>query len=60
MNVKFKIMHSGTIMITIIMLIEPSPSQTKKTKYSLLTKKTSKSCGFLGVYLYLCKQIFRY
>lgn len=29
MNVKFKIMHSGMIMITIIMLIEPSPSQTK-------------------------------
>ena len=28
-NVKFKIMHSEMIMITIIMLIEPSPSQTK-------------------------------
>ena len=32
----------------------------QKNKYSLLAKKTSKSCGFLGVYLYLCKQIFRY
>ena len=32
----------------------------KKNKYSLLAKKTSKNSGFLEVYLYLCKQIFRY
>lgn len=38
-------MNSGMIMITIIMLIEPSPSQTKN-KYSLLAKKLQKAVAF--------------
>lgn len=39
-------MHSGMFMITIIMLIEPSPSQTKKINTPCLLKKLQKAVVF--------------